>query len=85
MKSCDLVYDEKTILWALQVFCDLGSIGGIKKGQILLLLDESMRGQRDFAQMISASVKYVQFVSKSLGQPRAVVPVWTTKVPLPPM
>ena len=27
----------------------------------------------------------VQFVSKSLGKPRAVVPVWAMKVPLPSM
>ena len=42
MESCDLVYDEKLILRVLQVFCDLGSDGGIRKGQIWLLLDESM-------------------------------------------
>ena len=40
MESCDLVYDKKTIMRALQVFCDLGSDGGIKRGQIWLILDE---------------------------------------------
>ena len=40
MESFNLVYDKKTILRALQFFCDLGSDGGIKRGQIWLILDE---------------------------------------------
>ena len=43
MESCDFVYDEKTIIRALQVVCDLGSDGGIRKGRIWFRLDERMR------------------------------------------
>ena len=56
MESCDLVYDKKNILRALQVFCDIVSYGGIRKGRIWLILDESIiRAKRSCPNNISIS------------------------------
>ena len=56
MESCDLVYDKKTIIRALQVFCDLGSDVGIRKGRIWLILDEIIiRAKRSCPKSISIS------------------------------